>query len=241
MSNWNELANTYESFSVREDSLDTLQDWPAQLDAVGDISELSILDIGCGSGRKALHFAVSGAKKVIGVDVSKPFIEAWETRDKPSNLEFYEGDISALEEVAVLTNQNFDLITCFMVLGYSTNIKKTIRFIRSKLKTGGRFVLTTAHPFRFAVEQFEQRGQKIGISYRQEGLYQYDSSWDKNISVSHQKPMISTCINMMISNGFRLDAMHEPDISPSGRRDFPHKAEWVDQYLGLVVYRLAAV
>lgn len=241
-SNWESLAKTYENFSLKEDSLDTLLDYPAQLKAVGDVKGKRILDLGCGSGRKAFNFAISGAKKVVGIDISSSFINAWNHREKPSNLVFYQGDLSSLEEVKEIANEKFDMVTCFQAMGYSLNLNSTILFIRSHLNLGGRFVLTTAHPFRYAIEINERQGIPIGDAYRDDSLYSYPSNWDKNIIVSHTKPMISTVISTLLANGFRLDSMKEPDLTNEQKEKYPYKADLLaKKYIGTIVYELTAI
>lgn len=172
---------------------------------------------------------------------SSSFITIWDKREKPSNLFFYQGDISSLDEIKELTEEEFDLITCFQALGYSSNLNKTISYIRSHLVPGGRFVLSMAHPFRFAVERYENEGIPIGEAYRDESLYSYPSTWDKNIIVSHYKPMISTYVNTLLKNGFRLDSMSEPDLTEEQKAKYPHKAEWLAKYVGIIVYELTAI
>lgn len=240
-SSWESLANTYEEFSVKEDSFDTLLDYPAQLKAVGNVEGKRILDLGCGSGIKAFSFAISGAKKVVGIDISASFINAWNKREKPSNLFFYQGDLSLLKEVQEIANEKFDLVTCFQAVGYSSNLNSTMLFIRSHLDLGGRFVLTTTHPLRFAIEKYEREGVPPGEAYRDESLYSYPSTWDKTIIVSHRTPMISTYINTLLSNGFRLDSMREPDLTKEQKEKYPHKAKWLAKYVGIIVYELTAI
>ena len=238
---WDGLASAYEDLSVREDSLDTLMDWPAQRRAVGDVAGKTILDLGCGSGRKAFHFATSGAKKVVGIDVSEAFLAPWDSREKPQGLSFFRGDLSSLEKIEAIAKERFDIVTCFQSIGYSHNLNKTVGFIRAHIVGGGRFILTTAHPLRFAVELFESRGTPYGDAYRDETEYTYPSSWDKAILISHSKPMISTYVNIVLANGFRLDSMDEPDLSKEQKAEFPHKAKWVSKYVGTIVYRFTAV
>ena len=114
---WEDLSAKYEAASVRADSLDTLLDWPAQLRAVGDVVGKRILDIGCGSGRKALHFALAGAAQVTGVDISESFVSQWKSREMPPNLRFCVGDLSRLSEVEALAGQQFDTAVCFQAIG----------------------------------------------------------------------------------------------------------------------------
>lgn len=238
---WDDLAKAYEDASTRKDSLDVLLDWPAQLRAVGKVHGKSLLDLGCGSGRKAYYFAKQGAEKVVGVDISKNFIDDWNSAPMPTNLKFYQGDISSLEDVKPIAIEHFDVITCFQAIGYSKNLNSTVRFVKDHIADGGRFVLTTAHPFRFAIEIFEARGIPYGKAYREEVEYTYAATWDMNVSVTHSKPMISTYLNTIMDNGFRLDRVEEPDLTNEQKAKYPHKAEWLDKYVGLFVMEFTAL
>ena len=234
-------ADAYEVSSAREDSLDRLLEYPAQRQAIGDVSGKSILDLGCGSGRKALDFINAGADKVVGIDISSRIVDAWRSRDQPKNLYFYKGDISDLDAVAAIAGEKFDIVTCFQAIGYSRNLDKTMLSIRGHTKDGGRFVLSTAHPFRFAIEKHDREGVPYGLAYRDESQYSYASTWNESITVSHSTPMISTCINSLLKNGFSLDAMYEPDLTKAQKSQYPMKAEWLAKYVGTIVYELTAV
>jgi hypothetical protein len=73
---WRELAPDYERARSREDSLDQLVEWPAQRAILGDVTGLSVLDIGCGNGTKLAELAI---------DVSANFLKNPPTRTHPAN------------------------------------------------------------------------------------------------------------------------------------------------------------
>src|SRR5689334_22317382 len=79
---WAELASDYEQARAREDSLDRLVEWPAQREALGDVTGLSVLDAGCGNGAKIAQLVQEGAVSSVGVDVSDNFLP-----DVPPDLE----------------------------------------------------------------------------------------------------------------------------------------------------------
>lgn len=238
---WDSLASKYEKASVRPDSLDSLLEWPAQSRAVGDVTGKRVIDVGCGSGRKALHFALSGAAHVTGIDISDHFISQWKNRPIPPNLEFFVGDLSSLSDLAPLAGQSFDVAVCFQAIAYSEDLVKTIRSIRGLLRGGGRFVLTTAHPFRYVIEKMERENLAPADAYRDEGVYRYPATWDPCVTVAHRKPMISTLVNALLANRFRLDRMGEPDLSEGQKRAHPDRAEWMARYFGTIVYEVTAV
>jgi SAM-dependent methyltransferase len=86
---WRELASDYETARQRPDSLDRILEWPLQQEVVGDPRGLRILDLGCGSGAKAVHWAHLGAAEVTGVDISGQFVP-----DQPGNVRLISGDLS---------------------------------------------------------------------------------------------------------------------------------------------------
>ena len=237
---WDLLGEAYDSATVRQDSLDTLVEYPAQKRAIGDVLGKSVLDLGCGSGRKAFDFVREGARRVVGIDISSHYASVWKSRGLPANLHLVQGDINALDDVDEIAGQMFDIVTCFQVLGYCCNLEKTFRSIRVHVGVGGRFVFMTAHPFRYAIEKHDRDGVPYGIAYRDESLYSYPATWDGTVTVSHRKPMISTYVNALLRSGFRLDSMEEPDLSDEQKLEFPEKAAWVAKYVGSILYQASA-
>lgn len=76
---------------------------------LGDITGLSVLDLGCGDGTTAIPEAQSGAT-VLGVDIARNLVEAGNKRAKAAgltNISFREGDAVHLKE---LKDESFDLV-----------------------------------------------------------------------------------------------------------------------------------
>ncbi len=241
MSSWENLADTYEDLQVKEDSLDALVEFPAQRALIGDLKGKRVLDIGCGSGRKALAFALAGAKSVLAIDKSERFISKWAARDKPENLQFALGDVSFLGEAPELFGQKFDVVTCLQAIYYSSNLSKTLADIRGLLELGGVLVVTTPHPFRFVREKMDRFNLSASEAYREESPYSFPALWDSSVTLTHATPTFSTFINSLIAAGFAIEQLVEPDLSEEQKEKFPHKKEWMDNYLGMVAYRCVAV
>jgi len=241
MKNWNKLADKYEGLQIREDSLDTLVEFPIQRKLVGNVEGKRILDLACGSGRKALQLAHEGAAYVLGIDISESFISSWDHREKPAHLAFVQGDISRLRDVPELRDQQFDKVLLFQALTYSTNIPGTMADIRALLPPGGQLVLTTVHPFRFVVEKQDRLGAAPGDAYRDESFYSFPTIWDPTVTLSHATPMFSTVVNAIIKNGFSIDQVIEPDLSDAQKKKYSHKAQWMAKYFGIIAYDCHAV
>jgi len=238
---WDNLSWKYEAAQVRSDSLDSLVEWPAQLRAVGEVQGKSILDVGCGSGRKAHYFALAGAKTVLGMDISESFIVPWQTRDKPANLEFCVGDSAKLLDIPAVNRRKYDLILCFQALALSADRQHLFSSMRRLQPKGGRLVFSTAHPFRYVTLRMERDRLPPAVAYRDDKPFSYPSMWDPSVITSDATPMISVVVNLLISSGYRLDRLSEPGLSEEQRIQFPQKSEWMDKYFGILLYEATAI
>ena len=241
MDSWERLADIYEFLQVKEDSLDTLVEYPAQRRAMSDIRGKRILDVGCGSGRKALDWSVNGAREVWGFDNNSQFAKCWpELQQQTENLKLFTGDLSAISKIELLSGEKFDLITSFQALMYSEDIAQTIREVRELVPCGGRFVFSVPHPCRFLATEYRHETPPARF-YREETQIKFRSQWSKQVIIQHAKPMFSTWVNNLLTNGFNLINVEEPSLSVQQRAQFPHKAEWMDSYFGCLVFSTEAV
>lgn len=241
MQNWDNLADKYEDLQVKEDSLDTLVEFPVQRELTGDVENKCILDLACGSGRKSLGFANEGASFVLGIDKSESFISRWKFREKPDNLSFAVGDLSHLDKIPELKGRVFDIVTCFQAICYTEILADAMLEIRGLLDKGGLFIFTTAHPFRFVVEKQERFGISPGTAYRDESPYSFQAMWDDSVTLTHCTPKFSTMINSIVNSGFSILEMREPDLSEQQKTEYPHKNRWMEKYLGMVAYKCIAI
>jgi tRNA (uracil-5-)-methyltransferase TRM9 len=107
----------------------------------------SILDLGCGNGKVALHLAESGYSGVyLGADFSLGLLD-WAGRDIPSDFQadFIELDLTAPSWEGILPSTPFEVIFCFATLhhipGYALR-DSICRNIRCWLSEGSRLYLS---------------------------------------------------------------------------------------------------
>lgn len=236
MDSWEQLADVYESLQVKEDSLDTLIEYPAQRRAMGDFRGKRILDVACGSGRKALDWALNGAREVWGFDNNPEFAKHWHgLRERVDNLRLFVGDISHIDTIDCLNGERFDLITCLQALMYSQNIPQTIADMRSRLLPNGRLIVSVPHPFRFLSTKYRQ-DVPAGEFYRSESPVTFPSQWDESTELSHAKPTVSTWLNAFLESGFRVIKVLEPDLTTEQKQRYPHKARWMEEHFGCMIF-----
>lgn len=77
------MINSYDDVEVFNNYLDTRKDSNSKhnktlkdnlKDLIGNVENKTILDLGCGIGEFSRYFAENGAKKVVGIDISKSFL-----------------------------------------------------------------------------------------------------------------------------------------------------------------------
>lgn len=235
---WNKLAEHYETSRLRADSLDTLIEFAAQIEFTGDVTGKSLLDVGCGSGAKALYFATKGSEQVLGLDVSDTFIDAWKEREMPENLRLVRGDINALDDVQELAGARFDVILCLQVINYATDRTAVLTAMSDLLAPGGRIILQTPSPIRFAVEKSERFGMPLGAAYMSGGSYSYPSGWYPDVVLLHQTPRVSDMLTSFATADLFISRCWEPDMPEDVRKEYPVKGAWWDKHGGIVLYEL---
>ncbi len=233
---WGALAGSYEIARTKPDSFDVLMEFPAQMSLIGEVADKRILDLACGSGAKAIHLARQGAREVVGIDISKSFIDDVARRQPPPHAHFLHGDISRLDEIDGLTGM-FDIVLLLDALGYADDELATLRAIRHLVEDDGAFVLARAHPLRFAVERAEATGVGLGAGYHDRSAFTYTSSWDGQTMLTHRAATFGDTLNRLVDAGFWVDRVVEPTLTEEQRRQFPHKQAWMDRYAGTLILR----
>ncbi len=134
-----------------------------------DITEKTIIDLGCGTGIFAIAAALTGAYQVIGVDIDTQLISQAQHNAEKHHLtiEFITADIKNLQLKAdtIFMNPPFgaqkpnhhadrlflEKATTFAPVIYSLHLSKTIPFITTLL-TALNFTITTTKKYSFPIK-----------------------------------------------------------------------------------------
>ena len=118
---------------------------PLVWQAMGDVRGLTVLDLGCGTGRHAIRLAAAGAE-VTGVDFSEKMLA--EARRKPASdkIRFLVHD---LHQRLPFPDAGFDLVVSGLVLEHLQVLDGFFTEARRVLKPGGRAVVSAMHPAMF--------------------------------------------------------------------------------------------
>lgn len=120
---------------------------PAIRTELPSLEGLDVISIGCGSGTDARWLADNGAKKVVGIDISKNLIEI-ARRDNP-DIEFQEMDMENLD----FEDETFDLAYSSLAIHYVDDWTRPLQEARRILRQDGLYVFSCGHPIDSAMER----------------------------------------------------------------------------------------
>ncbi|WP_339228061.1 methyltransferase domain-containing protein [Oceanobacillus sp. FSL K6-2867] len=195
---------------------------PAIKSLMPDLTDKRVLDLGCGTGHFAAYCVENGAASVLGIDISRNMIEEAKKRNIHQKIEYI---CSPIEDVD-LPNKTFDIVISSLAVHYIENYSKLIQKINRVLNENGQFVFSTEHPFITARKEMNnwvlnENGEKLHWAldnYQEEG--RRDHTWYVDGVVVYHRT-ISTLINTLISNGFVVERLIEPQAMSEGLEKMP--------------------
>jgi len=145
--------------------------FPALYEALGDINNKRILDLGCGSGDFSYSLIERGAN-VVGIDPSEKWIDICEKEyASVKNLEFFVAEGSNLSQ---FSDNSFDFVVMNMVLlniPVLDKVEKIFQEASRVLKKFGQLIFTDLHPLAVMIDQTlcASRTYLPGFSYFKDG------------------------------------------------------------------------
>jgi ubiquinone/menaquinone biosynthesis C-methylase UbiE len=118
---------------------------PVVREALGDVAGLSVLDLGCGTGRHTLWMANAGAA-VTAVDFSEGMMEKARSKPGAEKVRFLVHD---LQERLPFDDCCFDRVVSGLVLEHLHDMAAFFSEAHRVLRAGGRAVVSGMHPAMF--------------------------------------------------------------------------------------------
>ncbi|PRX57946.1 bifunctional demethylmenaquinone methyltransferase/2-methoxy-6-polyprenyl-1,4-benzoquinol methylase UbiE [Flagellimonas meridianipacifica] len=121
---------------------------------VGEKSPKAIMDIATGTGDLAIALANTGAKRVVGLDISPGMLEVGKEKVSKKNLENTIDMVIGDSENLAFEDNTFDAITVAFGVRNFENLEKGLGEILRVLRPGGQLVvLETSVPTKFPFKQ----------------------------------------------------------------------------------------
>ena len=180
------------------------------LDALGDVADNAVIDIGCGEGRFSRLLSERGAS-VTGVDLTPAFIER--ARMLASERETFL--LGNAEDLGDIPDAAFDIAVSYIVLVDLHDYRGAIEAAFRVLRSGGRLVVCNIHPMRSSqpggwVRQGNKKLFYPVDDYTDEGAREFNW-WGRRFVNMHRT--LSSHIAAFLGAGFTLAALHEPTPS----------------------------
>lgn len=192
---------------------------PVVREALGEVAGLSILDLGCGTGRHSVWLARAGAI-VTGVDFSEGMLE--EARRKAAGtVRFLAHD---LHQPLPFADSVFDRVVSGLVLEHLPELSAFFAESRRVLRPGGGAVVSAMHPAMFL------KGVQARFT---------DPASGERVQPGSVAHTIGDFVMAAVRAGFVLEGVDEraPDADFAAR--YPRAEKYVDWPM-LVVLRLRA-
>ena len=137
---YNTWANIYDTNANKTRDLEAV----ALRKMLDKIPFSDVLEIGCGTGKNT-EWLITKAKSLVGADFSVEMLEKAKQKITAPNVSFQQMDI---RENWVCQDEQFDLITCSLVLEHIENIDFIFQQASRVLKGEGYFYIGEFHPFK---------------------------------------------------------------------------------------------
>jgi len=127
---------------TRVDSPNETLEKPIFDELVGNLANLSILDLGCGNAAFGLEALQQGCYLYVGIDGSHRMVKAAKEKLTGTLGKILQASIEAWDYLS----QQFDLVTSRLALHYVQEIEPVFAKVYQALIGGGRFIFSIEHP-----------------------------------------------------------------------------------------------
>ena len=192
-------------------SANDLIEIPELFELIGDVTNLSILDLGCGAGGHDRKLIELGAKRVLGIDLSKNMINEAINSNNSNKIEYR---IMSMNDIDTIS-EKFDLVVSSLAIHYIEDYDSLCKKVYNLLNDGGRFIFSCGHPMDscailndYSNNYIELNGKKYYLisDYNNEG--KRTSHWFVDgVETYHRN--VSHLLNGLIDAGFSLEHITE--------------------------------
>lgn len=214
-------------------------EWKTLQTLLPDFKGKRLLDLGCGYGWHCIYAMEQGAASAVGIDISENMLSV--AREKTS---FQEVTYQCVPmEDMEFPAESFDIALSSLAFHYIQNFDEVAKKIYRFLKPGGAFVFSVEHPV-FTAEGSQQwyLDDAGSILHFPVDNYYYEGKREANFlgeSVVKYHKTLTTYVNTLLANGFRLKALVEPQ-PPADMLDIPGMQDEMRRPMMLIVSAVKA-
>jgi ubiquinone/menaquinone biosynthesis C-methylase UbiE len=183
----------------------------AEARLLGDVSGLSVLEVGCGAAQGTRWAAAAGARAT-GIDLSAGML-AVGRRLGTDGFALVQADAAALP----FAPASFDLaFSAFGALPFTPSLAAVHREVARVLRPGGRWVFSTTHPFAWVFpDSPDPADLAVRRSYFDRTAY-FELDDADRLSYAEYHVTLGDHVAALTGAGFALDQLIEPEWQTEG-------------------------
>lgn len=201
----------YKKIRENQVNANNLFEIPALFSMMPNLKDKTILDLGCGFGEHCKGFVESGAKKVIGIDISEKMLEIAKQENADSKITYIN---MPMENIFELT-EKFDIVISSLAFHYVEDFAGVVKNIYNLLNENGTFIFSQENPLctcHSGGQRWtkDENGNKLYLNLSNYGIEgERESTWFvDNVKKYHRT--FSSIINTLIETGFKIEKLIEP-------------------------------
>lgn len=178
----------------------------AEVRLLGDVSEATVLELGCGSASCSNWLTEDGVGFAVGFDISRRMLAAAGEVD-PTQLGLLQANVEALP----FRDDAFDVVfSAFGGLPFVPDVAAVLQDVARVLRPGGRLVFSVNHPMRWIFpDDPGPVGLLANIPYFEREYLEYDEN-DELVYAEYHRTF-GDWIAALVGAGFHLEQVIEPE------------------------------
>lgn len=192
-------------------SANELIEIPQLFELIDNVKDLSILDLGCGTGKHDRKLIEMGARRVVGIDLSNNMIQEAMKSISSDRIEYKVMSMNDIDQL----DEKFDMVVSSLAIHYVQDYDGLCKKIYHVLKDGGRFVFSYGHPMDSCAILNDYSNNFVILNNKKYFLISDYNNEGKRIShwfvdgVETYHRNMSHLVNGLIKAGFQLEHMAE--------------------------------
>ena len=182
-------ARWSETYDTQDNPLIVLEE-PLVRSLLGDVRELRVADIGCGTGRHTLYLAEAGAR-VTAVDFAPEMMAQTIGKTKKHDVRFVTHDLTGRFP---FDNDSFDRVLCCLVLEHFSDLDSVIGEMGRICRPGGFVIISELHP--------AMRLRRLQARFT-------DTQTGRKVNVESYRHQIADYVNAALKARLRIDRIEE--------------------------------
>lgn len=151
-----EFFSNYLKRRGRKDSPNNAIEGPIIYELIGDFTNITVLDLGCGDAGFGKELLENGAKQYTGLEGSKQMAATAIQQISGMNGVIH---LESMESFQYPQNE-YDLVTSRFAIHYVDNIQKLFNNVHNALKENGKFVFSIQHPLTTSSFESKKAGDR---------------------------------------------------------------------------------